>query len=254
MIRTMVWCTAAVLLVSVLTGGSCSPQVESVWAIPEGVLEVVVTEDPVPLYDERKVADVARLDVGGGLWRTARMASQGGNHEFWVKARRDGEFIELEYDVVLHGMLHRSVRKRFRDDGEVRRIWISRSYTHADMGRACFPAPRTVEPFAGMVWFATLEANDGARRAGDFQVVKESSGEYRYGHSEAGDVEVKLHDDVRYRTSWTVQEDGGKYSYKTELLQGDELMSVTQEDVFRIDAQTGCQPTASGDYCDTDYI
>ena len=223
----------------------------AIQSIPKGSFELLITDDPVEKYDDRKILDRAKVEFAKtNEWQSFKLAGDKPEHRFNVKLRHTGWVMEVQLEVVLHDKLRRSLVIRNRADMKIKRLWISRDYVHGDLGRSDFPKPESQKAWEGQLWFATLKP--GAVSSKDR--IAETRKSFKYGESKEGKVELDLHAGYRYVLEWKAQKDEHGRDYRTRWYKGDELLAETLESVFHIHNTQGCVALRMASYCDTDDI
>jgi hypothetical protein len=215
-----------------------------------GKLEVIITDSPVTDYEKRNVLDWAAVEFSAiDRWLPLKLRGEKPEHQFNVRLRHRGFFVEVEVEIVLHGTISHKLTMRNRADLKINKLWLSRGYYHGDLGRACFRAAEPPVAFRGSLWFATLGGPEA-------RVVGETRRPYGYGEEPAGRVQLDLHDGYHYALDWKAHKDGYGRDYRARWLKGDELLSETLDTVFAMkEARAArCASLMLGGYCDTDYI
>src|SRR5215216_5736070 len=122
--------------------------------VAPGKLEVIITDSPVTDFDKRNVLDYAAVEFSAINRRyPLRMRGEKREHQFNVNLRHQGFYVEVEVEIVLHGTLSHKLTMRNRADLKINKLWLSRSYYHGDLGRACFRTAEPPLPFNGSLWF-----------------------------------------------------------------------------------------------------
>lgn len=215
-----------------------------------GKLEVLTTDSPVTLYDKRNILDWAAVEFSAiDRWYPLQLRGEKPDHQFNVRLRHRGFMVEVEIEIVLHGQVSHKLTMRNRADLKVNKLWLSRSYYHGDVGRACFRAAEPPLAHEGGLWFATVEGPSA-------RILKESKRPYGYGREPAGRLQMDLHEGYQYALDWRAHKDGYGRDYRARWLKRDELLSETVETVFAMkEARAArCASLMLGGYCDTDSI
>ena len=215
-----------------------------------GRLEVVITDSPVTDYEKRNVLDWAAVEFSAiDRWYPLKLRGEKPEHQFNVRLRHQGFFVEVEVQIVLHKIVSHQLTMRNRADLKINKLWLSRSYYHGDLGRACFRAAEPPPAFRGSLWFATVEGPSA-------RVLKDTTRPYGYGKEPAGRVQLDLHEGYQYILDWKAHGDSYGRDYRARWLKHDELLSETLETVFAMKEAraAGCASLMMGGYCDTDSI
>jgi hypothetical protein len=211
-----------------------------------GSLQILLTDSPLLEYDDRRIINEATIEFSQiDEWNSLELTGIP-EHQFLINVRHRGWFTELELQVVVQGMPWKSLLMQNRSDQKINRMWINRGYIHGDHGSACFPAFDAPEPFAGVVWFSTLDHSSR-------EILENSYHEFRYGETPQGGVSFDLIDGYGYFNEWRIHPDSSGRDYHTQWYRGDELLSQTVESVFEMNV-AGCTSLPTASYCDRDDI
>ena len=89
----------------------------AIQSIPKGSFELLITDDPVEKYDDRKILDRAKVEFAKtNEWQSLKLTGDKPGHRFNVKLRHTGWVMEVQLEVVLHDKLRRSLVIRNRAD------------------------------------------------------------------------------------------------------------------------------------------